>query len=160
MFCFSDHDALKRQGAQDLLNGLPGDLPGLLDARVALACGQPPAPILRLAWEGFCEQHTQELTRLVALESELEQARLTLDAHFNAPILVELRSARATLLEKTALAETLERNQAVLRQTLERELLASEQEICRLKAYILDQNRVIAQQQLRFEKLTGEKPLE
>lgn len=160
MFTFPDEAALKRKGVQELLNCLPDDFPGIQAARLALANGLQPTPILRLAWECFGEQRRQESSRITSLQLELQQAWNALDMHLKDPISMELRCTKAALLEKTALVESLERNRGFLLESLERDRQLAEQEISRLKSLIVDQNRVIARQQLRFEKLTGEKSAE
>lgn len=157
MSIFPNTLSIKRQGALEILNSLPADIPGVLEARAAAVSGQPAAPILRLAWERFSSQRSEELIQMTFLSIELSQLRHSIDSYLNQPVMVELRNTQSELAVKAELAGSLESRLVLMQQSHERERNLGEQEISRLKALVADQNRIIAMQQLAYEKITGEK---
>lgn len=151
-----DKTALKREGAQEVLNCLPIDFPGVEDAQQALAHGEFPAHILRRAWEAYREKRKQEIDRLAVLYNEVESLKQTLEIYRGDPVHAELSRTQTELKAHIVRAERAEQGRAGIQEKLERLQRSSQQEIDQLKKLVIDQNGVIAKQRKELRELTGD----
>lgn len=164
-----DPEALRRQAAADLINGLearlyqpPLNLAGYL---ARLDAGHSPATVIGdlayalVALLNQARQYIAELEAQLSLREQSWQAALAeCDRLRKEPLRQQLSQAQRRIGELTARSEYAETDLANLKRSLAAEQADRQQQVAKLQSYIAAQNRIIAQQQLRLNNLLGETP--
>ena len=159
MQLFVDETAQKRAGAREILNSLPGDFPGVQEARSALERGQYPVEILRRSWESFARKLETLRSQMEYQASENADLRKLVASYRADPCEKKLESAQAALQESNARAASGEAMNVQLRAVIDAEQRKSrmvEHENERLLNVIADYKRVVAEQHKKLVSLLGD----